>query len=149
MTYAPFRRAITLQTLLPLILALILALILTVPAHASGGKADKEVADPSVKLASVAIPVFEGRNVVNYLFLSIKVNLTAKADQGKLRDKEPYFRAVLVKAAHKTSFALAGHDDKLDEARFKSAMMIEFAKVAGPGMIESVEILSQSPKTRH
>jgi hypothetical protein len=127
--------------------ACILSMLSVVPAFASGGEA-KDAADPSVKLASVAIPVFKGRNVVNYLFLSIKINLTLKADQGKLRDMEPYFRNVLIRSAHKTSFAMADRDDKLDEARFKAVMKAEFTKVAGAGTIESVEVVSQSPK-RH
>jgi hypothetical protein len=102
--------------------------------------------DPSVKLASVGIPVFHDHTVSNYLFLSVKVNLTAKANVAKFRDMEPYFRDVLVKAASKTSFAQANHDNLLDEPRFKAAMMVEFTKITGPGMIQSIEILSQSPK---
>ncbi len=121
-------------------------LLFATPALA--GDEAKDAGDPSVKLASVGIPVFEGHQVVNYLFLSIKINLTPKADQTKLRDMEPYFRDVLVRAAHKTSFAQADRNDRLDEPRFKSAMMVEFTKVAGPGKIESVEIISQSPKNR-
>ncbi len=127
--------------------ACFLSLCVAAPAFASGGEA-KDAADPSVKLASVAIPVFEGRNVVNYLFLSIKINLTPKANQGKLRDMEPYFRNALIRAAHKTSFAMAGRNDKLDEPRFKAVMKAEFLKVGGAGTIESVEVVSQSPK-RH
>lgn len=118
------------------------------PVHASGGGEKKDAADPSVKLASVGIPVFEGHRVVNYLFLSIKINLTPKADQQKLRDMEPYFRNALIRSAHKTSFAMADRSDKLDESRFKMVMKSEFTKVAGPGTIESVEVVSQSPK-RH
>lgn len=125
--------------------ALVLSMCVAGPALANGGEA-KDAADPSVKLASVGIPVFEGRNVVNYLFLSIKINLTPKADQGKLRDMEPYFRNALVRAAHKTSFAMAGRNDKLDEPRFKAVMKAEFLKVSGAGTIESVEVVSQSPK---
>jgi hypothetical protein len=126
---------------------LFLSMFAIAPAFASSAPA-KDAADPSVKLASVAIPVFKGRNVVNYIFLSIKINLTAKANQGKLRDMEPYFRNALVSAAHKTSFAMANRDDKLDEARFTSVMKAEFTKVAGAGTIESVEVVSQSPKQR-
>jgi hypothetical protein len=117
---------------------------MSAPAFAEDKKADEP--DPSVKLASVGIPVFHGMTVTNYLFLSIKVNLTPKADQTKLRDMEPYFRDALVRAAHKTSFAQPDHDDRLDVPRFQSVMMTEFTKIAGPGTIQSVEIVSQSPK---
>lgn len=119
-------------------------LLVAVPALAE--EKPKESPDPSVKMASVGIPVFKGHTVSNYLFLSIKINLTPKANEAKLRDMEPYFRDVLVKAASKTSFAQASRDDLLDEPRFTSAMMVEFTKVTGPGMIKSIEILSQSPK---
>jgi len=126
--------------------ALILAGLMAVstPALAEEKKADEP--DPSVKLASVGIPVFHGATVTNYLFLSIKINLTPKADQTKLRDMEPYFRDALVRAAHKTSFAQPDHDDRLDIPRFQKVMMGEFTRVAGPGTIQSVEIVSQSPK---
>jgi len=126
--------------------ALILAglMAISMPAFAEEKKADEP--DPSVKLASVGIPVFHGTTVTNYLFLSIKVNLTPKADQTKLRDMEPYFRDALVRAAHKTSFAQPDHDDRLDVPRFQNVMMAEFTKIAGPGTIQSVEIVSQSPK---
>lgn len=120
--------------------------ITLIAAPAMASEKAKEEPDPAVKLASVGIPVFHGRTVTNYLFLSIRINLTGKADVTKLRDKEPYFRDALVKAASKTSFAQANRDDLLDEPRFKSIMMVEFAKVAGPGMIQSIEIVSQSPK---
>ncbi len=119
-------------------------LLVVTPAVAS--EKAKEAPDPSVKMASVGIPVFKGHTVTNYLFLSIKINLTPKANEAKLRDMEPYFRDVLVKAASKTSFAQASRDDLLDEPRFKQAMMVEFSKVAGAGMIQSIEIVSQSPK---
>ncbi len=130
------------KTLSALILAGLMAM--STPAFAEDKKADAP--DPSVKLASVGIPVFHGMTVTNYLFLSIKVNLTAKADETKLRDMEPYFRDALVRAAHKTSFAQADHDDRLDVPRFQSAMMVEFTRIAGPGTIQSIEIVSQSPK---
>ena len=128
--------------------AITCALSLLAAAPAVAGAPPKDAADPSVKLASVGIPVFEGRNVVNYLFLSVKVKLTPKADQARLRDMEPYFRNALIRAAHKTSFAVAGRNDKLDEPRYQAAMKAEFTKIGGPGTIESVEIVSQSPK-RH
>jgi len=105
-------------------------------------------ADPSVKLASVGIPVMSGNQVVNYLFLSIRINLTAKANESKLRDMEPFFRDTLMRVSHTVSFGQANHSDVLDEPRFKAVMTAEWSKIAGPGTIKSIDILSQSPK-RH
>ncbi len=126
--------------------ALLFTGIFTLIASPALAEEKKDSPDPSVKLASVGIPVFSGHTINNYLFLSIKINLTPKAQESKLRDMEPYFRDALVRAAHKTSFGVAGHDDKLDEARFKSAMMQAWTPIAGPGAIASIEIISQSPK---
>lgn len=105
-------------------------------------------ADPSVKLATVGIPVMSGNQVVNYLFLSIRINLTAKANENKIRDMEPYFRDVLVRVSHSVSFGQPDHSDLLDEQRFKAVMTVEWSKITGAGAIKSIDILSQSPK-RH
>lgn len=114
------------------------------PALAS--EAPKEGGAPYVKLASVALPVIDNGRVVNYLFITLRINLTAKADVNGLRLKEPYFRDILIRTAHKTSFALPNKRDTLDEARFKAVMIPEFARITGPGAIESLEILAQNPK---
>jgi hypothetical protein len=124
--------------------ALPMGLIATT-ARASGHGA-KAAADPSVRLASIGIPVVRDRQVVNYLFLSVRINLTMTAPEGKLRELEPVFRDTVIRVSHRISFGQADRHDKLDEARFKSVMMPEFVKIAGPGNIKSIDILSQSPK---
>ncbi|ESQ89714.1 hypothetical protein ABAC460_12680 [Asticcacaulis sp. AC460] len=106
----------------------------------------KTAAEPSVRLASVGIPVMRDRQVVNYLFLSIRINLSMTAPEGKLRELEPVFRDTVIRVSHRISFGQTERHDLLDEARFKSVMMPEFVKIAGPGNIKSIDILSQSPK---
>lgn len=113
-------------------------------ASARADDASKAETDPSVQLANIGIPVFAGHTVENYLFLSIKIHLTAAAPEGKFRDMEPYFRDAAVRAASKTSFADPRHSDKLDAPRFTAAMVAAFGKVTGPGMIKSVEIVEQN-----
>ncbi|MDC7681890.1 hypothetical protein PQU92_01285 [Asticcacaulis sp. BYS171W] len=106
----------------------------------------KEAGAPYIKLAPVALPVIDKGRIVNYLFVTLKVNLTAKADVNTLRLKEPYFRDILIRTAHKQSFALPNKRDTLDEARLKAVMIPEFAKITGPNAIESLEVLAQNPK---
>ncbi|UDF02412.1 hypothetical protein [Asticcacaulis sp. AND118] len=117
---------------------------LAMPAFASEAK--KEGGDPYVKLSPVAMPVIDNGRVVNYLFVTLRINLTPKADVNGLRLKEPYFRDSLIRAAHKQSFALPNKRDTLDEERFKKIMIPEFTKIAGAGNIASLEILAQNPK---
>ncbi|MGZ3305903.1 MAG: hypothetical protein ACXU8U_08585, partial [Asticcacaulis sp.] len=100
----------------------------SVSAHAGD---EKPETDASVQLANIGIPVFTGRTVTNYLFVSIKIHLTARAPEAKFRDMEPYFRDAAVRAASKTSFADPQHSDKLDLPRFTAAMTSAFGQVTG------------------
>ncbi|MFT4077187.1 MAG: hypothetical protein QM647_16790 [Asticcacaulis sp.] len=123
------------------------ASLASLPARASEGEA-KKAGDPSVQLGAVAIPVTVNGRLANYLFLSIRINLNMAANEAKLRQQEPYFRDALVRTASKISFGQPGKDYLLDEPRFKQVMMGEWAKIAGPNAIKSIDVLTQSPK-RH
>ncbi|MDV6329283.1 hypothetical protein [Asticcacaulis sp. 201] len=130
---------------------LVIGCALALPAQASGGgegKEGKAASAPSVQLGAIGIPVTVDGKVVNYIFLSIKINLSPKANEAKMRDMEPYFRDALVRVSSRVSFAQTKRDDLLDEARFKQVMTPEWSKITGAGMITSIDIVSQSPK-RH
>jgi hypothetical protein len=118
------------------------------PVLASEGGEAKKAGDPSVQLGSVAIPVMVDGRVANYLFLSIRINLNATANEAKLRQQEPYFRDALVRTASKISFGQPGKDYLLDEPRFKQVMMGEWSQIAGAKAIKSIDVLAQNPK-RH
>jgi len=118
------------------------------PAMASEGGEAKKAGSASVQLGAVAIPISVDGRLVNYIFLNIRINLTMTADEAKFRDKEPYFRDALVRAASRISFGQPGKDYLLDEPRFKQVMTSEWTKITGPGVIKSIDVLSQSPK-RH
>jgi len=118
------------------------------PAVASAGGDAKKAGHASVQLGAVAIPVTVDGRLVNYIFLNIRINLTMTADEALFRNREPYFRDALVRTASRISFAQPGKDYLLDEPRFKQVMTAEWAKITGPGVIKSIDILRQSPK-RH
>ena len=118
------------------------------PALASEGAAAKKAGNASVQLGAVAIPVSVDGKLINYIFLNIRINLTMTADEAGVRDKEPYFRDALVRTASRISFAQTGKDYLLDEPRFKQVMTVEWTKITGPGVIKSIDVLTQSPK-RH
>ncbi len=124
--------------------ALILSALCFVATPVLAEDPPKADTDPSVQLANIGIPVFTGRIVSNYIFVSIKIHLNAGAPEAKFRDKEPYFRDAAIHTASKTSFADPKHSDQLDAPRFQAAMMTAFAQITGPGMIKSIEIVTQS-----
>lgn len=127
---------------------LIAALVLAGPAHASGKPKEKEKAEVGqyVDLAPVALPIVANGKLVNYAFTYVRVNLTKAGNPDKLRPKEPYFRDALVRLGSRTPFT--GKKDYLsvDEARLIAALYPEAVRIAGPGMVKSIEVQSQTPK---
>jgi len=111
---------------------------------ASAGAPPKksETVGQYVDLSPLAIPSMEGRRLKNYIFVAIRVHLTARADPQKLRDKEPWFRDAIVRAAHRQAYNLPGDFDRLDEPRFKAMAAVEAGKVAGAGMVARIQFTS-------
>ena len=132
-----------------LLIALAPLLILGSTAHASEGpRAPKKDVGQYVDLQPLAMPIVVKGQLVNYVFVYVRLNLTTGADVTRMRPKEPYFRDALVRAAHRTPFVLATDYQKVDEAKLIAAMMREALVIAGPGQIKSAVVTSQAPQKR-
>lgn len=127
-------------------LALIAALIAT-PAMAVEGAATIKI-DPSIPLAPVAVPITENGKLVNYVFLSIKIMLSPKADLYRLVGQEPYYRDALVRAGHRQNLGVPGDPNRVDEKLVKAVLKREAASFMDARMIASIEIVRQDPKKR-
>ncbi|MDB5419692.1 MAG: hypothetical protein JWP50_3111 [Phenylobacterium sp.] len=101
-----------------------------------------------VDLQPVGLPVVVRGQLVNYVFVYVRVNLAADADVTQLRDKEPYFRDALVRMAHRTPFTVAGDYNRIDEGRLTAALAREASAIVGAGAIRSVVVSSQAPQHR-
>jgi hypothetical protein len=101
-----------------------------------------------VDLQPVGLPIVARGQLVNYVFVYIRVNLTNSANAAKLREHEPYFRDALVRAAHRTPFTVANDYTKIDEPRLTAALFREASAITGPGQIRSVVVTSQQPRRR-
>jgi len=127
-----------------------LALALTfsfLASTAQAGEGKKEEPGQNVSMAPVALPIVVDGKLVNYVFVTIRIDLAPLANTTKLREKEPYFRDALVRAAHRTPFTLPGDLTKIDEVRLKAVMLREAQAIAGAGAVRGVVVLSQAPKT--
>ncbi|CAN5250296.1 hypothetical protein BH11PSE2_BH11PSE2_04140 [soil metagenome] len=124
-----------------------MAALLAAPALAGEEPKKKDENGQAVTISAVALPIVLDGKVVNYVFVTVRIELSAGANITKLRDKEPYFRDALVRAGHRTPFTLASDLTKIDEAKLKAAMLREAQAIAGPGAIRSVVLESQAPKT--
>ncbi len=126
------------------------ALLAAASVNAQAADPPEKKADESthyVNISAVAVPVIVGGKVVNYVFVAVRLDLMPRADGTKMREREPYFRDALVKAAHRTPFTLATDYTKIDEAKLKAAVLRDATAIAGPGMIKGVTITNQAPKS--
>lgn len=132
----------------PRVLAALAVLLLAPAAAARAAEPAAAPPDQSVTLAAVALPlVFDGQ-VVNYVFVTAKLLLTPGADASALRDKEPFFRDALVRAAHRSPFVRPGDYNHLDDAKLKAALFRAATIIAGPGKIQGVAVLNETPQHR-
>jgi len=116
-------------------------------AAAPAGAADAPVGQ-YVEVQPVGLPIVVRGQLVNYVFVYVRLNLAPGADAVRLRDKEPYFRDALVRSAHRTPFVVPGDLNRIDEARLSATMMREAAAIVGPRAVRSVVVTSQAPQHR-
>lgn len=116
-------------------------------AAAAAPAAKTEDSGQFVTVSPVAVPIILNGRLVNYVFVNIRIELAANANAPRLREREPYFRDALVRAAHRTPFTLPGDLTKVDEARLKAVMLREAQAIAGPGAVRAVQLVSQAPKS--
>lgn len=124
--------------------ALIAALALIAPA-AQAVSATAPVGQ-FVELQPVGLPIVVRGQLVNYIFVYIRLNLSAEADTPTLRAKEPVFRDALVRLAHRTPFTLAKDYNKIDEKRLAASFLNEANAIGGPGTVTSVVITQSFPR---
>lgn len=129
--------------------ALILAAALALQATAASASspAPKTEDGQFVTISPVAVPIILNGRLVNYVFVNIRIELASNANAPRLREREPYFRDALVRAAHRTPFTLASDLTKVDEAKLKSVMLREAQTIAGPGAVRGIQLVSQTPKS--
>ena len=130
------------------LIALPLILAAAAASAAEGKKQGGGEVGQYVDLQPVALPIVAKGQLVNYVFVYVRLNLTSSANAARLREREPYFRDALVRAAHRTPFSLTNDYTKVDEPRLTATMFREAAAITGPGQIRSVVVTSQQPRRR-
>ena len=83
--------------------------------EAKEGADEKEIAR-SVELGGLVFPIFDAKGKLkNYLFVNARMLVGPGRDPFKYRDKGHFIRDAVVRAAHRTSFAMKDDVNKLDE----------------------------------
>lgn len=125
---------------------LLAALVLALPGASFASSDEKKKAEDGqyVPISPIAVPVMSGGKIANYIFVTVRVTLKPTANTMALREKEPYFRDALVRAAHRTPFTLASDFTKVDEAKLKAAVLRD-AQAIGGTAVKGVELVNQTP----
>ena len=118
------------------------------PAAAGEDDAHKPQVGQYVDLLPVGVPVVVDGQLVNYVFVNVRLNLAPGADTSRWRAKEPYFRDALVRASHETPFTLPGDLNQIDTARLTAALMRDASAITGRGVIRSVVVTHQAASRR-
>lgn len=126
-------------------LLILIAPLLILASAAGAAEKPKEVGQ-YVDLQPVAMPIVVDGQLVNYVFVYVRVNLRGGVDVTKIREKEPFFRDALVRDGYRTPFVVPANWEKVDEAKLVAAMTRDAAAITGPGVVSSVNLLSQSPQ---
>lgn len=101
-----------------------------------------------MELSPVGVPVVWEGKVINYVFVSVRLRLSPRADAARLRDKAPFFRDALVRVTHRQSFVKPYDFTHVDRAALAEAMLKESQRIAGPGAVTQVEITQETPQRR-
>lgn len=133
-----------------LILSLSFVAVLSGPGAAlAASTPPKEAATGQyLDISPVALPVVYERRLINYVFVSVRVNLANGANALALREKEPFFRDALVRAGHRRPFTRLDDFTMLDEAAIRAVMLPEAKRIAGERAVTGITVTSQQPKQR-
>jgi hypothetical protein len=125
---------------------LILSLPLLLLAGAAQAEEKPQTVGQYVDLQPVALPIVVNGQLVNYVFVYVRVNLTG--DVSRLRSKEPFFRDALVREAYRSPFVVPGDWEKVDERKLTAVMLRDARAIVGAEAVSSVVVTSQSPQRR-
>lgn len=119
------------------------ALSVAPAAHAASG-GDKPEGDGASERQmvspNVVTPVVRDGKLVNYLFVTVRVDLSPKANVMKVRDRAHFLRDALLKAAHRNALGDPAREDKLNTPAAVAAFKIAAQQALGAANVKSVSI---------
>jgi hypothetical protein len=124
-------------------LAALMAWLAVGGAGAARAAEDSGKAPQTIQLEAVALPVIVKGALLNYVFVSVRLELAPRADGAAVRAKEQFFRDDLVRAGHHTSFVRMDDYNKVDEAKVSAEVMRFAASIVGPGKLKTAVVTKQ------
>lgn len=106
-----------------------------------------EVAPPkddgrSVEIPTLVVPVFEDGELLNYIFVSLSLQIADGVDPWKVRGQAHYVRDAMIRAAHHESLGVKGHAHKLDRKRAAKVWKATANKSLGGATVNDVHFIT-------
>lgn len=115
-------------------------------AQASAGKAEAEAdSNRSIEIQSVPAPIFKDGKLLNYIFLSVKLEMAKGQNVLSDRERVHFVRDALVRNLHKTSIGQADKFDEVDENVALQVVRASAAQIFGDKAVAGVLITSAEP----
>ena len=109
-------------------------------ASAEAGKPDEAENDRKVVAPNVITPVVRDGKLVNYLFVTVEVELSDSANLLKMRDMAAFLRDSLLRASHRAALGDPASDTKLNFAAAKQAFAVASVEALGAQNIKKITI---------
>jgi hypothetical protein len=114
--------------------------------HAKGHEAPGQGGDParSMDAPYLAVPVVRDGQLVNYLFVSIRIQIAPGVDLWRTRERAQFLRDALVRASHATALADPNDINALNEPLAIRVYRAAAAQALGEQVVAGVTIVSTS-----
>jgi len=130
--------------------AMLASTLLAGLANASGGgekaKAKEEegeqLSSRSMDAPYLAVPVVRDGQLVNYLFVSIRIEIAAGVDLWQTRERAHFLRDALVRASHGNDLADPEDNNALNEARAIQVYRAAAVQALGAERVSGVSIVA-------
>jgi hypothetical protein len=90
----------------------------------------------------IAVPVVRDGQLVNYLFVSVRIDIAPGVDLWRTRERAHFVRDAFVRAAHANALDQADDVNALNEARAIDVFRTAAAEVLGARAVRGVSIIS-------
>lgn len=132
-------------------MALIASTLLAGLAYASGppakekakaGEEGAELSSRSMDAPYLAVPVVRDGVLVNYLFVSIRIEIAGSVDLWRTRERAHFLRDALVRASHSTDLADPNDNNVLNEARALEVYRAAAIQALGERAVGGISIVA-------
>ena len=127
-----------------LIASTLLAGLANASAPAAKAKAEEGAATTSRSMDApyLAVPVVRNGQLVNYLFVSIRIEITSGVDLWRTRERAHFLRDTLVRASHSADLADPEDANVLNEARAIEIYRAAAVQALGANAVGAVSVVA-------